>query len=220
MLERGLRAAGYRTGRYTSPHLVNLTERIAIDGRPISAADLEHLAGRVRAAAERLATPPTFFEATTARRAGGLSRRGRRRRRARSRARRPARRDQRRRRPRRRITSIDFDHEAYLGDTIEAIARGEGWRDQARRDRGPGRRTPRRCRRRPARRANGRARATSSRPRASTVDVTMARWARRDLALVTPRGYVRDLTLALRGRHQVANAVAASACSRRSRPTG
>lgn len=36
MIESLLRAAGLRTGRYSSPHLVDVTERIAIDGRPIS----------------------------------------------------------------------------------------------------------------------------------------------------------------------------------------
>jgi dihydrofolate synthase/folylpolyglutamate synthase len=66
MVERGLRAAGHRTGRFTSPHLVMLQERFAIDGRPIDSRDLDRLAGRVRTAAETLAAPPTFFEATTA----------------------------------------------------------------------------------------------------------------------------------------------------------
>lgn len=36
MIEGLLRAAGLRTGRYSSPHLVDMTERIAVDGRPIS----------------------------------------------------------------------------------------------------------------------------------------------------------------------------------------
>ena len=36
MIESLLRAAGLRTGRFTSPHLTSLTERIAIDGEPIS----------------------------------------------------------------------------------------------------------------------------------------------------------------------------------------
>jgi dihydrofolate synthase/folylpolyglutamate synthase len=66
MIDRGLRAAGYRTGRYTSPHLIDLSERMTIDGRPIGADVLEALAGRVRAAAESLPAPPSFFEATTA----------------------------------------------------------------------------------------------------------------------------------------------------------
>ncbi len=66
MLERGLRAAGYRTGRYTSPHLVDIEERVVIDGRPIAPDAFDALAGRVRRAAERLPAPPSFFEATTA----------------------------------------------------------------------------------------------------------------------------------------------------------
>src|SRR4051794_3312785 len=36
MIESLLRAAGLRTGRYTSPHLTSVTERITIDGEPIS----------------------------------------------------------------------------------------------------------------------------------------------------------------------------------------
>lgn len=66
MIERGLRAAGYRTGRYTSPHLVHLEERIAVDGAAIAPEELERLAARVLDAARALPAPPTFFEATTA----------------------------------------------------------------------------------------------------------------------------------------------------------
>lgn len=61
-----LSAAGYRTGRYTSPHLVNWTERICIDGKPISWADLQtHLATVEAAIAPNLPTP-TQFEVFTA----------------------------------------------------------------------------------------------------------------------------------------------------------
>jgi dihydrofolate synthase/folylpolyglutamate synthase len=35
MIESGLRAHGLRTGRYTSPHLTSVTERISIDGEPV-----------------------------------------------------------------------------------------------------------------------------------------------------------------------------------------
>jgi dihydrofolate synthase/folylpolyglutamate synthase len=66
MLERGLRAAGYRTGRFTSPHLAALEERFAVGGSPISAATLEDAADRVLRAARTLPFPPSFFEATTA----------------------------------------------------------------------------------------------------------------------------------------------------------
>ncbi len=66
MLERGLRDAGYRTGRYTSPHLTDIEERIAIDGTPIGHAVFDQLAERIRGAAGALPHPPSFFEATTA----------------------------------------------------------------------------------------------------------------------------------------------------------
>ena len=39
MIETILQAAGLRTGRITSPHLHSPTERIAIDGHPISEED-------------------------------------------------------------------------------------------------------------------------------------------------------------------------------------
>jgi dihydrofolate synthase/folylpolyglutamate synthase len=65
-------AAGLRTGLYTSPHLVEISERIQVDGRAISAADFARLATAVRAtgellvAAGELPAPPTFFEQVTA----------------------------------------------------------------------------------------------------------------------------------------------------------
>jgi len=37
MVERALRAAGLRTGRYTSPHLARIEERAAIDGVAVDA---------------------------------------------------------------------------------------------------------------------------------------------------------------------------------------
>ena len=59
-----LRAKGLRVGRYTSPHLVDFRERILIDGRPISEAEVaDWLAERERHI-EQLGA--TFFEATTA----------------------------------------------------------------------------------------------------------------------------------------------------------
>jgi len=65
-----LRAAGYRVGLYTSPHLVSFTERIRINGIPISEARVVELARRVREGYERPASAavlnPTFFEVTTA----------------------------------------------------------------------------------------------------------------------------------------------------------
>jgi dihydrofolate synthase/folylpolyglutamate synthase len=72
MVERGLRAAGHRTGRYTSPHLTHIEERVAIDGQPIDAATFDRVAADVLDLIDRLRAAgttehlPTFFEATTA----------------------------------------------------------------------------------------------------------------------------------------------------------
>lgn len=66
MVERGLRAARCRTGRYTSPHLLDVTERVVVNGAPVSDDAFDHAASLVRAAAAAQPTPPTFFEATTA----------------------------------------------------------------------------------------------------------------------------------------------------------
>ena len=54
MLDRALRAAGYATGRFTSPHLVALEERFAVAGRAVARESLEAEAGRLRAVAARL----------------------------------------------------------------------------------------------------------------------------------------------------------------------
>jgi dihydrofolate synthase/folylpolyglutamate synthase len=59
-----LRGAGRRTGLYTSPHLLEFSERIAIDGRPADAALLDEVAAAVLPLAD--AVDATFFEATTA----------------------------------------------------------------------------------------------------------------------------------------------------------
>jgi dihydrofolate synthase/folylpolyglutamate synthase len=72
MVERALRAAGHRTGLYTSPHLDRLEERVAIDGTPIASEPFDACALHVFAAVDsaradgRLAVTPTFFEVTTA----------------------------------------------------------------------------------------------------------------------------------------------------------
>ncbi|MCU1336203.1 MAG: FolC bifunctional protein [Bryobacterales bacterium] len=124
MIDAGLRAAGVRTGLFTSPHLIEPTERIQIDGIPVSEADFERAFNVVHEIAEKLDLDchPTYFETVTAMAfwlfrekkvetavvevgLGGrldstntvqpvLTV----------------------------ITPIDFDHEAYLGHTIEAIA--------------------------------------------------------------------------------------------------
>ena len=214
VVDTALRAAGHRTGCYTSPHLVTIEERFVIDGRPVSTDDLRREASRVRDAIDqlrkrgRLTTHPTFFEAATAvafglfRRAGvelallevGLGGRfdatnvvtplaaA--------------------------ITSIDLDHERYLGTTIREIASekagvikagvvavvGEAKAEavevfeQA-------------CREQGARfvRAGAGVR-TSAAMRDGRVEVSLSTTAHR----------YGPLTLALRGRHQVDNAIVAA----------
>ena len=69
MLSACLHAAGYRTGRYTSPHLVNWRERTCIDDQPVSTADVVEMAIAIREAVERLPSAlgtPTTFEVGTA----------------------------------------------------------------------------------------------------------------------------------------------------------
>ncbi|MEI9976227.1 MAG: folylpolyglutamate synthase/dihydrofolate synthase family protein [Ignavibacteriota bacterium] len=128
MLESSLRATGRHTGLFTSPHLSEPTERIRIDGVPVSAERFAHAFDRVHAVVEELIgngaidMHTTYFETVTAMAMvvfeeervdtvvlevglGGrldatnvvlpdLAV----------------------------ITPIDFDHEAYLGRSIEAIA--------------------------------------------------------------------------------------------------
>ncbi len=67
MLASVLVGQGYRVGLYTSPHLVDFTERIRVNGVPIPHDRVWELTKAVRYAADtRLPEPPTFFEATTA----------------------------------------------------------------------------------------------------------------------------------------------------------
>jgi dihydrofolate synthase/folylpolyglutamate synthase len=63
-----LRSAGHRTGLYTSPHLVNFTERITVDGKEIPEVRLLKLISEVRQLTEDgpFPRPLTFFEITTA----------------------------------------------------------------------------------------------------------------------------------------------------------
>jgi dihydrofolate synthase/folylpolyglutamate synthase len=121
MLDAMLQAAGWRTQRYISPHLVRFDERILFDGRPIAEpelADVLDVCERANAGA-----PITFFEITTA--AAFLAF-----------ARRPAdvvlletglggRLDATNVVARPRLTAlapISLDHQAFLGERIEQIA--------------------------------------------------------------------------------------------------
>ena len=65
MVAAVLRAAGYETGLYTSPHLTDYVERIQVNGRPISHAALARLVDQVRPAVDRIPRLTTF-EITTA----------------------------------------------------------------------------------------------------------------------------------------------------------
>jgi dihydrofolate synthase/folylpolyglutamate synthase len=129
MIESGLRAAGRRTGLFTSPHLAEPTERIRIDGEPVSAARFADAFNRVHATVESMLDAgaidchTTYFETVTAMAMLIFA-------------------DERPDLPVVLevglggrldatnivnpelcvITPIDFDHEAYLGKSIESIA--------------------------------------------------------------------------------------------------
>ncbi|HEV8662581.1 MAG TPA: folylpolyglutamate synthase/dihydrofolate synthase family protein [Candidatus Methylomirabilis sp.] len=74
MLAAVLQAAGLRVGLYTSPHLLDFSERIRVNGKPIGPPAVTSLTAEVRAAVEatfahvpdELPSHPTFFEVTTA----------------------------------------------------------------------------------------------------------------------------------------------------------
>jgi dihydrofolate synthase / folylpolyglutamate synthase len=124
MIDAGLRAAGVRTGLFTSPHLIEPTERIQIDGIEVTRDQFQRAFMVVHEIAETLDLDchPTYFEMVTAMAfwlfremrvetavfevglGGRLDA---------TNVVEPALTV---------ITPIDFDHEAYLGHTIEAIA--------------------------------------------------------------------------------------------------
>src|SRR5205807_1001833 len=67
-----LRVAGYRTGLYTSPHLIQVNERIQVSGALISDTDFTSIYARVDDVARELVVKgnlkmhPSFFEMITA----------------------------------------------------------------------------------------------------------------------------------------------------------
>ena len=128
MIDTVLRRAGHTSARFTSPHLVDLSERFVVNGAPADAAEMRRAAGEIRRTIEdaiadgTIAAKPTFFEATTAmafdmfRRAGvefGVIEVGLGGRLDSTNVVAPT---------VTAITSIDFDHQQYLGDTLAAIA--------------------------------------------------------------------------------------------------
>jgi dihydrofolate synthase/folylpolyglutamate synthase len=70
MVDGLLRAHGLRTGRYTSPHLETVRERISIEGEPVGEETFVELYGEVAPVArlvdERTGEPLTYFDTTTA----------------------------------------------------------------------------------------------------------------------------------------------------------
>jgi dihydrofolate synthase/folylpolyglutamate synthase len=62
MLSSILVEAGFKTGMYTSPHLVGVRERIQINGKEISKKDLNGVLEEVKSIAGKTKDKPTFFE--------------------------------------------------------------------------------------------------------------------------------------------------------------
>jgi dihydrofolate synthase / folylpolyglutamate synthase len=213
MSHAALRAAGIRAGRYTSPHLHDLAERFVINDRPVETSLLESTVEDVLSCADRLralgvlTVHPTFFEATTAaafelfRRSRveigvievGLGGRfdatnvitpvaGA-------------------------ITTIDFDHQQHLGDTLAAIAFEKAGIIKPGMTMVMGDLRPeaaevvRRCAaERGARLVEAH---HDTRWQAEMVE------GRARLTLATPSGSYGPVTLGLRGQHQIGNAIVA-----------
>jgi dihydrofolate synthase/folylpolyglutamate synthase len=128
MIEAGLRASGVRTGLYTSPHLIEPTERIQIGGQPITEDEFAEAFTEVHKLAERMLPSgqldlhPTYFETVTAMAFLLFARRqvdtivlevGMGGRLDATNVVTPALSV---------ITPVDFDHQFFLGDTLEKIA--------------------------------------------------------------------------------------------------
>jgi dihydrofolate synthase/folylpolyglutamate synthase len=213
MVHAALRAAGVHAGRYTSPHLSDLSERFVVGDRPVDTEMLESVVDHVLACADALRATgvlpvqPTFFEATTAaafelfRRAqievgvievglGG------------------------------RfdatnvivpvagaITTIDFDHQQHLGHTLEAIAFEKAGIIK------PGMTIVLGALVREAReviaRVAGEREATLVESAVDSRCTTEMTGGRARVTIETPRATYGPVTLGLRGAHQAQNAVVA-----------
>ena len=213
MVHASLVAAGVRAGRYTSPHLTHLRERFVVDGAAMDDAAVEAVATEILECADRLrrdgtmAAPPTFFEATTAmafelfRRAQvkaavievGLGGRF-----DATNVLTP---------PVGAITSIALDHQQHLGDTIEQIAFEKAGIIK------PGMMVvtgalPEAALRVVWRIAQERGAQLVDAAAGVRVDSEM-RDGRAQLTIETPHGRYGPLWLALRGEHQIHNALVA-----------
>jgi dihydrofolate synthase/folylpolyglutamate synthase len=224
MVHAGLVAAGVRAGRFISPHLVDLTERFVIGTEAVAAAELQRAVDAVLDRADALRTSgtlpvhPTFFEATTAvafelfRRAGvevavievGLGGRF----------------DSTNvvRAPIGAITSIGLDHQDLLGDTLEAIAFEKAGIIK------PGMTVvsgalPEEARAVVAAVARDRQARLVEAAGGARVEGD-ARDGRATMTIETPDGRYGPLTLALRGEHQIRNALVAVRVLEAARRTG
>jgi len=66
MIANMLEGCGYAVGQYTSPHVTDIRERIAINGQWVGKTEFTELSKQVAIAAEKLDFDPTFFELMTA----------------------------------------------------------------------------------------------------------------------------------------------------------
>jgi len=66
MLESILRKSGYRTGLYTSPHLVDVKERIQVNGKKITSKSFQYWIEYIRSHAQIIEPTLTYFELLTA----------------------------------------------------------------------------------------------------------------------------------------------------------
>jgi dihydrofolate synthase/folylpolyglutamate synthase len=210
MIDAGLRSAGHRSARYTSPHLVDLSERFVIDGRPVSADRMLAAVADVQSAVEALLAErvlqahPTFFEVTTAvafelfRRAGvetavlevGLGGRL-----DATNVIAPV---------ATAITSIAYDHQQYLGSTLAEIATEKAGIIKPRIPMVVGELEPEAFAA-----ISGIARDRGA-PLVRAADgVTVSRGADTSIALRTPARDYGSVTIGLPGAHQVGNALVA-----------
>ncbi|MFH1651029.1 MAG: folylpolyglutamate synthase/dihydrofolate synthase family protein [Chloroflexota bacterium] len=65
MIASILKSSGYRTGLYTSPHLLSFTERLQVDGRPIAEADFARLVAQLQPEVATVNREAAFGELTT-----------------------------------------------------------------------------------------------------------------------------------------------------------